>query len=172
MRPHQGSIGEELGSEEKEEDEESEGEENEARERQEIEGEEHPRKKPKLLPASAQSLREGGYRAEPVPKEERTLFMTERPHMTMRKEARRSTGREGLVEKQRLREEKQRVRELMKKAYSKDTLHSYKSDPLGRRKGHLGSGSTESRRGGDKGQPNMKLRMNALLEKIKLDIGT
>jgi len=56
------------------------------------------------------------------------------------------------------------VRELMREAYSKSTLHTFKSDPLKKRtapagrKGEIG-----------KGQPNMKLRMNALLAKIKRD---
>ena len=52
------------------------------------------------------------------------------------------------------------VRELMREAYSKSTLHTFKSDPLKKRalKGEVG-----------KGQPNMKLRMNALLAKIKRD---
>ena len=56
------------------------------------------------------------------------------------------------------------VRELLREAYSKSTLHTFKSDPLKKRtpsagrKGEIG-----------KGQPNMKLRMNALLAKIKRD---
>ena len=58
------------------------------------------------------------------------------------------------------------LRELFRKAYSRESLHTYKSDPL-----HRGKGRPALHRGGTKGtrrgQPDMKLRMNALLEKIK-----
>jgi len=65
-------------------------------------------------------------------------------------------------------EKQQSLRDLFRKAYSKESLHTYKSDPLkkGRRQ-QQGAG-----RGGNaasRGQPNMKLRMNAMLEKIKQD---
>ncbi|KAF9069838.1 hypothetical protein BDP27DRAFT_1324686 [Rhodocollybia butyracea] len=59
------------------------------------------------------------------------------------------------------------LREMTRKAYSRETLHTYKSDPLNRRGGaHSGRGNS---RGGarGRGQPNMKLRMGAMLEKIK-----
>jgi len=55
------------------------------------------------------------------------------------------------------------LRELTKKAYASSSLHNYKSDPLHRRR----AGGRGPRRGG---QPNMKLRMNAMLEKIKQDL--
>ena len=63
------------------------------------------------------------------------------------------------------------VRDLMKEAYSRSTLHTFKADPLKRH------GQNASRRGGrgggrpelGRGQPNMKLRMNAMLAKIKQD---
>ena len=61
------------------------------------------------------------------------------------------------------------LRELLRKAYSRESLHTYKSDPL-----HRGKGRPALHRGGTKGtgrgQPDMKLRMNALLEKIKRDV--
>jgi hypothetical protein len=61
------------------------------------------------------------------------------------------------------------LRELFRTAYSRESLHTYKSDPL-----HRGKGRPAQHRGGTKGvgrgQPNMKLRMNALLEKIKRDV--
>jgi hypothetical protein len=61
------------------------------------------------------------------------------------------------------------LRELLRKAYSRDSLHTYKSDPL-----HRGKGRPAQHGGGTKGtgrgQPDMKLRMNALLEKIKRDV--
>ncbi|CAG7846048.1 SubName: Full=Uncharacterized protein {ECO:0000313/EMBL:CCA69220.1} [Serendipita indica DSM 11827] len=63
-----------------------------------------------------------------------------------------------------LKAQKERVRELARKAYAPESLHTFKSDPLGRRRGQ---GNNPNSRG--RGQPNMKLRMNALLEKIKLD---
>lgn len=75
------------------------------------------------------------------------------------------------------------LRELQKQAYSPATLHHYKSRPLHHPKGRnaphgtrtpessrkrdVGGGSRNpSRRGG---QPDMRLRMSAMLEKIKRD---
>jgi hypothetical protein len=62
------------------------------------------------------------------------------------------------------------LRELFRKAYSRESLHTYKSDPLHRG----GKGRPAQHRGGKKGtgrgQPDMRLRMNALLEKIKRDV--
>lgn len=57
------------------------------------------------------------------------------------------------------------LRELARKAYSRESLHTYKSDPFSRRK----KGDATRKKGGGKGQPNMKLRMNFMLEKIKRD---
>ena len=66
-------------------------------------------------------------------------------------------------------EDDEPLRELFRKAYSHESLHTYKSDPL-----HRGKGRPAQHRGGTKGtgrgQPDMKLRMNALLEKIKRDV--
>ncbi|KAI0256616.1 hypothetical protein BJV78DRAFT_1117456 [Lactifluus subvellereus] len=67
------------------------------------------------------------------------------------------------------------LRELQKQAYSPASLHHYKSRPLHRSKSHTsaeGSGSSRKERvnrnrGG--GQPDMRLRMSAMLEKIKRD---
>jgi len=71
------------------------------------------------------------------------------------------------------------LRDLFRKAYSKSSLHTYKSDPL--KKGRNAYAQAQSRgrdslrgaapggSGRGQGQPNMKLRMNALLEKIKQD---
>lgn len=65
------------------------------------------------------------------------------------------------------------LRELKREAYSQSTLHTFKSDPLKKRDqgkrvgGSRGRGNEFSERG--KGQPNMKLRMNVMLEKIKQD---
>ena len=75
------------------------------------------------------------------------------------------------------------LRELQKQAYSPATLHHYKSRPLHHSKGRtaprdtrtsessrkkdVGGGTrNQSRRGG---QPDMRLRMSALLEKVKRD---
>jgi len=65
------------------------------------------------------------------------------------------------------------LRELTKKAYASSSLHNYKSDPLHRRRGE--SSAQRGGRGGGRGrgrggQPNMKLRMNAMLEKIKQSV--
>ena len=59
--------------------------------------------------------------------------------------------------------DKSGLRELAKKAYASSSLHNYKSDPLHKRRGR------EGRQSQGRGQPNMKLRMNAMLEKIKQD---
>ena len=80
------------------------------------------------------------------------------------------------TKKQKVSEDSQAVkppslRELKREAYSQSTLHTFKSDPLkkrdkGKRVGESrGRGNAFIERG--KGQPNMKLRMNAVLEKIK-----
>lgn len=75
------------------------------------------------------------------------------------------------------------LRQLQRQAYSPAALHHYKSHPLQRSKGRKatydarvpgssqkkdGEGGTRnlSRRGG---QPDMRLRMSAMLEKIKRD---
>ena len=60
------------------------------------------------------------------------------------------------------------LRDLNKEAYSQSSLHRFKSNPLKR-----GRGSSVQGRGGGsrgRGQPNMKLRMGAMLEKIKRDL--
>ncbi|KAK0240271.1 hypothetical protein EDD85DRAFT_950105 [Armillaria nabsnona] len=67
------------------------------------------------------------------------------------------------------------VREMKRNAYSKSSLHSYKADPFNKRKSGSVRGQSfkgDRDRNGDrgKGQPNMKLRMNAMLEKIKRDL--
>ncbi|KAF8162939.1 hypothetical protein B0H34DRAFT_300764 [Crassisporium funariophilum] len=73
------------------------------------------------------------------------------------------------------------LRELTREAFSQSTLHTFKSDPLKRRerggksgvRGQNGRGRGRGRGRGQgeigRGQPNMKLRMNAMLEKIKQD---
>jgi hypothetical protein len=70
-------------------------------------------------------------------------------------------------------EKKSSVRDLFQKAYSKSSLHTYKSDPFKRGQNshhNRGRGSSNKTRGGapsrGRGQPNMKLRMNAMLAKI------
>jgi hypothetical protein len=83
------------------------------------------------------------------------------------------------TKKQKVSEDSQAVkppslRELKREAYSQSTLHTFKSDPLkkhdkGKRVGgSRGRSNAFIERG--KGQPNMKLRMNAMLEKIKQDV--
>jgi hypothetical protein len=71
------------------------------------------------------------------------------------------------------------LRELQKQAYSPASLHHYKSRPLrhpksrtpsnevsfGRREASIGA----PKRGRGGGQPNMRLRMTAMLEKIRRD---
>ncbi|KAH9079335.1 hypothetical protein EDB83DRAFT_1258824 [Lactarius deliciosus] len=71
------------------------------------------------------------------------------------------------------------LRELQKQAYSPASLHHYKSRPLRHPKSRMASnevsfqkreasiGAAKHGQGG--GQPNMRLRMTAMLEKIKRD---
>lgn len=89
--------------------------------------------------------------------------------------------------------EKPSLRELQRQAYSPASLHHYKSDPLHRHRGRgssfgnrggRGGGSDRGRgsrggrgsngrgqiRGRGGGQPDMRLRMSAMLEKIKQDM--
>ena len=73
------------------------------------------------------------------------------------------------------------LRELTRQAYSRDSLHTHKSN-LKRhdtkpsrgnsQRDNTGGGQSASSRdrGHQKGQPNMKLRMTAMLEKIKRDL--
>jgi hypothetical protein len=65
-----------------------------------------------------------------------------------------------------MRERREKVRDLTRAAYARESLHTFKADPLGRHpnRGRHGQGK-------GRGQPNMKLRMGALLEKIKMDAG-
>lgn len=77
------------------------------------------------------------------------------------------------------------LRDLKREAYSRTSLHTYKSDPLHKRvsrgggrgghsdrgrggRGGRGRGPLPSSRG--RGQPDMRLRMNVMLEKIKRDL--
>ena len=79
------------------------------------------------------------------------------------------------------------LRDLQRMAYSKSSLHTHKSDPLHRHKGGAapksrgaggggrrggrggGRGGGGGQRGRGRGQPDMGLRMKAMLEKIKQD---
>ena len=81
-------------------------------------------------------------------------------------------------------EQAQSLRELTSKAYSPSSLHHYKSDPLHRRKDAVkgyhansdarGTNAGRGRGGRDGksrgGQPDMKLRMSAMLAKIQRDL--
>ncbi|KAH9483984.1 hypothetical protein JR316_0003462 [Psilocybe cubensis] len=60
------------------------------------------------------------------------------------------------------------LRELTREAYSRSTLHTFKADPLKKR---YDGKDKNNKRGAStgRGQPNMKLRMNAMLAKIKQD---
>jgi hypothetical protein len=65
-----------------------------------------------------------------------------------------------------MKERRDKVRDLTRTAYARESLHTFKADPLGRHPGRGRHGQGKGR-----GQPNMKLRMSALLEKIKMDVG-
>ncbi|EJU05775.1 hypothetical protein DACRYDRAFT_113822 [Dacryopinax primogenitus] len=65
------------------------------------------------------------------------------------------------------REETARRRARAKEAYDRGSLHTYRSDPLGRQT--AGKGQRKGDKG--KGQPDMRLRMNVLLEQIKRNVG-
>ena len=83
--------------------------------------------------------------------------------------------------KEELREQKKDVpttigsslRELQKQAYSPASLHHYKSRPLRHPKSRTANDVRRRepgpKRGRGGGQPNMRLRMTAMLEKIKRD---
>ncbi|KAJ7489844.1 hypothetical protein B0H11DRAFT_1719653 [Mycena galericulata] len=55
------------------------------------------------------------------------------------------------------------LRDRAREAYSQASLHTYRSDPFGKRQRGGKSGTT------GRGQPNMKKRMDVLLETIKRD---
>lgn len=69
------------------------------------------------------------------------------------------------------------LRDLTREAYSRSSLHTFKTGlgqrggprgtPHTRRRGNEGRGNPRGETG--RGQPNMKLRINAMLEKIKQD---
>ena len=74
------------------------------------------------------------------------------------------------------------LRDLERIAYAPASLHSYKSDPLHKHKRKSGDSASASSRGqgrpargarggfgARRGQPNIKLRMSAMLERIKRD---
>ncbi|KAL6300543.1 hypothetical protein BKA93DRAFT_740339 [Sparassis latifolia] len=77
--------------------------------------------------------------------------------------------------------EKPSLREMNRQAYSRTSLHTHKSHPLHHQRGaadktivysegrgqERGRGGASRRRG--RGQPDMRLRMNLMLEKIKRD---
>lgn len=67
------------------------------------------------------------------------------------------------------------LRELNNTAYSRASLHHFKSHnrnriQTGRGQSRGGGDGTRSHRGKGRGQPDMRLRMNAVLEKIKRDM--
>jgi hypothetical protein len=66
------------------------------------------------------------------------------------------------------------LRELKREAYSQSALHTLKSDPLKKREQGKRGGGSRGRGNGfvekGRGQPNMKLRMNVMLEKIKQNL--
>jgi len=67
--------------------------------------------------------------------------------------------------------EKLLLRDLTKKAYAPSSLHNLKSDPLHKRRGrYLDQASRQGREGKERGQPNMKMRMDAMLERIKQNL--
>ncbi|KAF6764836.1 hypothetical protein DFP72DRAFT_1162759 [Ephemerocybe angulata] len=68
------------------------------------------------------------------------------------------------------------LRDLKREAFSKTKLHTFKADPLHKHSGRGQSfnargrgGSGPPGRGGRRGQPDMRLRMDYMLEKIKRD---
>lgn len=88
-------------------------------------------------------------------------------------------GKQNLVAPNKDEPEPPSLRELYRQAYSKESLHTYKSDSFKKRHSSGDRGRGRGRGGGGRGggttgrgQPNMKLRMNAMLEKIKRDIAS
>ena len=70
-------------------------------------------------------------------------------------------------------EKKQSLRELQNQAYSRSSLHTFKSGSHKQRdggaRGQNGRGRGRGSTGRGRGQPDMRLRMNFMLEKIKRD---
>ncbi|KAF8418622.1 hypothetical protein L210DRAFT_3578958 [Boletus edulis BED1] len=66
--------------------------------------------------------------------------------------------------------DKQSLRDLRRIAYASEPLSTQKADPSRpkRAPGHTHNNNRSGKR--ETGQPNMKLRMNVLLEKIKRDL--
>ncbi|KAJ7751989.1 hypothetical protein B0H16DRAFT_1838932, partial [Mycena metata] len=62
------------------------------------------------------------------------------------------------------------LRDRAREAYSRASLHTYRSDPFGKRQRGGKDGTTTGRgQRGIRGQPDMKKRMDVLLETIKRD---
>ncbi|KAF9452272.1 hypothetical protein P691DRAFT_795236 [Macrolepiota fuliginosa MF-IS2] len=108
---------------------------------------------------------------KPLPPKKRKLHDSDLPSTLHNKNNSANTGKDGGDDGDEL-----SLRDLFQKAYSRSSLHTYKSDPLKRRRNDQtqGRGFSRGGRGGaasarGRGQPNMKLRMNAMLEKIKRD---
>jgi len=76
-----------------------------------------------------------------------------------RKEKSQELGNKKQHESKEMKERREKVRDLTRTAYARESLHTFKAG-----RGRHGQGK-------GRGQPNMKLRMNALLEKIKMDAG-
>ncbi|KAF7791324.1 hypothetical protein EIP86_002338 [Pleurotus ostreatoroseus] len=82
----------------------------------------------------------------------------------------RGRGRGGMPRKDK-KEEKPSFRELSRLAYSRESLHTYKSQHNRGDQNSRGRGrGSFTQRGRGRGQPDMRLRMNVMLEKIKRDL--
>lgn len=121
-------------------------------------------RKPHLHPSRAHLHPGRSTKRSASPKSDPLLRPIKRPKISKEDEAKHSTERE-----------QPSLRDLTREAYSRSTLHTFKSDPL--KKKHLmseqGGKDTHGKRQRGvtgRGQPNMKLRMNAMLQKIKQDL--
>lgn len=96
-----------------------------------------------------------------------------RTHQTNEKQTSSSSGRHSRQQQDPTPAVEERsLRDLTREAYSRSSLHTYKADPLRQGSTSRGRGGNRGgQRGGERGhgQPNMKLRMDAMLEKIKRD---
>ncbi|THH10795.1 hypothetical protein EW145_g1092 [Phellinidium pouzarii] len=147
-------------------------------------------------------------RGQQVPKYSKELsthITSKETNVNAKAKAAKARDNEGPMDGQGSESAKASLRELTRQAYSRASLHTFRADPLHRRKdafpkpdskrgfsgkrgargGHRGAeGPRRSDRGGrggsrgrgaaregteERGQPNMKLRMEAMLERIKQD---
>lgn len=127
------------------------------------------------VPNASDGESSGSSESEPTPKKQRSDVdkYGKQPAGEKRQPASSLRTKVNAEEKADSKDLKTSVREFTRKAYSREMLHTHKSDSLHRRKetGPRKNAVAEKagRERGGRGQPNMKLRMEVMLERIKRD---